>query len=164
MTTARDPHSVPLSDPTGLSAGASRIDRADRADDLGQPLSDIGRIVGNITEDLSALVRQETELAKAEIKQSASRAGKGAGLFAGGGVAAHMALLFLSIALWWGIANLIESFGWAALIVGVLWAIAAAVMAAMGRKEMTKIRGLQRTTETAARIPDALKGNETTHG
>ena len=132
-------------------------------EDLGQPLGNLGSIVSNITEDLSTLVRQETELAKAEIKQSASRAGKGAGLFAGAGVAAHMALLFLTIALWWGIAHLIESFGWAALIVGVLWAIAAAIMAAMGRKEMNSIKGLPKTAETASKIPDALKGNEHTN-
>lgn len=133
-------------------------------EDLGQPLSNIGQIVSNITEDLSTLVRQETELAKAEIRQSATRAGKGAGLFGGAGVAGHMALLFLSIAAWWGIAHLIESFGWAAVIVGVLWAIAAAVMAAMGRKEINGIKGLERTAETASKIPDALKGNETTNG
>lgn len=130
-------------------------------DDLpGQPLSNVGDLLSSITEDISTLVRQETELAKAELKQSATRAGKGAGLFAGAGVAAHMALLFLSIALWWGIANLIDSFGWAALIVGVLWAIDAAVMAAMGRKEMKSIKGMPRTAETASKIPDALKGNE----
>ncbi|WP_106850455.1 phage holin family protein [Blastococcus sp. Marseille-P5729] len=131
--------------------------------DLGQPISNVGEIFSNITADISTLVRQETELAKAEIKQSATRAGKGAGLFAGAGVAGHLALIFLSIALWWGIANLIESFGWAALIVGVLWVIAAVVMAMMGRSEMNKIKGLPRTAETASRIPDALKGNEHTN-
>lgn len=132
-------------------------------EDLGQPLSNMGEILSNITEDLSTLVRQETDLAKAELKQSATRAGKSAGMFGGTAVAGHMALLFLTIALWWGIAHLINSFGWAAFIVGVLWGIAAAVMAAMGRKEMNSIKGLPRTTETAAKIPDALKGNEHTH-
>ena len=133
-------------------------------ENLGQPLANVGQLVANITEDLSTLVRQETDLAKAEIRQSAARAGKGAGLFGGAGVAGHMALLFLSIAAWWGIAHLIESFGWAAVIVGVLWAIAAAAMAAMGRKEINSIKGLERTAETASKIPDALKGNETTNG
>lgn len=147
-------------EPDAYAEGAHRAP----ADDLGQPLGNVGQIVADITQDLSTLVRQETELAKAELKQSATRAGRGAGLFAGAGVAGHMALIFLSIALWWGIANLIESFGWAALIVGVLWVIAAAVMASMGRTEMNKIKGLPRTAETASKIPDALKGNEHTHG
>lgn len=149
--------------PGGGSSTVQQPEQTTRQEELGQPLSNVGEIFSNITEDVSKLVRQETELAKAEIKQSATRAGKGAGLFAGAGVAGHMALIFLSIALWWGIANMIESFGWAALIVGVLWVIAAAVMAMMGRSEMNKIKGLSRTAETASKIPDALKGNEHTN-
>lgn len=129
-------------------------------EDLGRPLSSVGDIIGQITEDLSTLVRQEADLAKAEIKQSATKAGKGTGMFGGAGVAGHMALLFLTIAAWWGIAHLIESFGWAALIVGVLWAIIAAVLAMLGRKEFQQIKGMPKTVDTVQQIPDALKGNE----
>jgi len=30
----------------------------------------------------------------------------------------------------------------------------------LGRKELKKVEGVPRTTETAKRVPDALKGNE----
>ena len=45
----------------------------------------LGDLLGDVTRDLSTLMRQELELAKAEAKQSATRAGKGGGMFAGGG-------------------------------------------------------------------------------
>jgi hypothetical protein len=59
-----------------------------------------------------------------------------------------------------GIASLIDSLGWAALIVAVLWGVVAAVLAMLGRNELKKVEGVPRTQETAQRIPDALKGNE----
>jgi hypothetical protein len=119
----------------------------------------LGELLGEVSRDLSTLVRQEVELAKAEVQRSAGRAGRGAGMIGGAGVAAWLALLFGSIALWWAIADA-TGHGWSALIVAALWAIVAAVLAVMGRTEMRQIRGLPRTTETVREIPDALKGQE----
>jgi membrane protein implicated in regulation of membrane protease activity len=100
-------------------------------------------------------------LAKAEVKDSATKAGKGAGLLGGAGYAGHFVVLFLSLALWIALANLPAiGLGWSALIVAVLWGIVAAVLAMLGRKELKKVEGVPRTTETAKRVPDAIKGNE----
>ncbi|TWD48666.1 putative superfamily III holin-X, partial [Arthrobacter sp. AG367] len=63
----------------------------------------LGELLGDVTRDLSTLMRQEVELAKAELKQSTSRAGKGAGMLAGAGVGGHFVLLFLSLALMWAL-------------------------------------------------------------
>jgi len=63
----------------------------------------LGDLIGEVTEDLSTLVRQELELAKAELQQSAARAGKGAGMLGGAAVAGYFVLLFASVALWWAI-------------------------------------------------------------
>ena len=120
----------------------------------------IGALISDISSDLATLMRQEVALAKAEVKDSATKAGKGAGMLGGAGYAGHLVVLFLSLALWMGLADLIDSLGWAAVIVAVLWAIVAAVLAAMGRKELKKVEGVPRTQETAKRVPDALKGNE----
>jgi len=49
---------------------------------------------------------------------------------------------------------------WSALVVAVLWGIVAAVLAAMGKKEMAAVRGMPRTAETVKKIPNAVKGNE----
>ncbi|NKX51846.1 phage holin family protein, partial [Arthrobacter deserti] len=45
----------------------------------------LGEIMGEVTRDLSTLMRQEVALAKAELKESAGKAGKGAGMFGGAG-------------------------------------------------------------------------------
>ena len=125
-------------------------------------VSSIGALIGDISGDLSTLMRQEVALAKAEATESASKVGKGAGMLAGAGVAGHFVLLFLSLALWMGLSYLIDNLAWSAVIVAVLWGIIAAVLAAMGRKELKTVRGMERTAETAKRVPDALKGNEAT--
>lgn len=95
----------------------------------------LGEIVGEITSDLSDLFRQEVELAKTELKQEATRAGKGAGMLAAAGFAAFMLVLFLSITLMWLLDNVIV-LELAALVVALLWGAAAAVLTVVGRKKL----------------------------
>jgi hypothetical protein len=120
----------------------------------------IGALISDISSDLSTLMRQEVALAKAEIKDSASKAGKGAGMLGAAGYAGHYVVLFLSFALWMALTYWIFNLAWAAVVVAVLWGIVAAVLAMSGRKELKKVEGVPRTTETAKRVPDAIKGNE----
>jgi hypothetical protein len=120
----------------------------------------IGDLVGDISRDFSTLIRQEVELAKAEAKQSATRASKAGGMFGGAALAGWFTLLFLSVAVWEFLSSALDSRGWAAVIVMVVWAIIAAVLAARGRRLTKEISGLPRTTETVKKVPDALKGNE----
>jgi Putative Actinobacterial Holin-X, holin superfamily III len=136
-----------------IAVGSSPVETPDA------PPRSLGELISEITTDLSTLMRQEVELAKAEITKSAKRAGKGSGLFAGAGAAGYFVLLFLSISLWWALGDHVGH-GWSALIVAGLWAIAGAVMALMGKKEFSAIRGLDRTSETLGKIPNAVKGNE----
>ncbi|MFG6402833.1 phage holin family protein [Microbacterium sp. P04] len=119
----------------------------------------LGELLGEVTGDLSTLMRQELALAKAELSQSASRAGKGAGLLGGAGYAALMAVFFLTVALWWAL-GLLVGLGWSAVIVAVLWGIVAAVLYQSGRKKLKEVQGAPKTVETIKRIPDAVKRNE----
>ncbi|RAM36990.1 phage holin family protein, partial [Arthrobacter globiformis] len=107
----------------------------------------LGDLLGEVTRDLSTLIRQEIELAKAELRQSGTRAGKGGGMLAGAGVAGHFVLLFLSIALWYALGELM-GLGWSAVVVAVLWGIIAAILASIGRKELKAIKGMPQTMET----------------
>ena len=116
----------------------------------------LGDLLGDVTRDMSTLMRQEVELAKVELKQSATRAGKGSGMLAGAGVAGHFVLLFLSLALWWALGT-VMGLGWAAVVVAVIWGIVAAVLAARGRKELNAIKGMPQTAETLQEIPPTLK-------
>ena len=119
----------------------------------------LGELLGEVTRDLSTLMRQEVALAKAELKESATTTAKGAGLLGGAGYAAAMAVLFLSIAAWAGLANLIGG-GWSGLVVAVVWAIIAAVLYSVGRKQMKQVKGAPQTVETLEEIPQAFKRNE----
>lgn len=120
----------------------------------------IGTLVSDISNDLSTLLQQEVALAKAEIKDSAAKAGKGAGLLGVAGYAAHLMVLFVSAAAWMALSYLLDDLAWSALVVALVWGVVAAVTAAMGRAQLKKVQGIPKTTETAQRVPDALKGNE----
>src|ERR671926_653487 len=85
----------------------------------------LGDLLAEVSRDISVLMRQEVELAKAELKESTSRAGKGAGMYGGAGIAGHFTLLFLSVALMFALSYLI-GLGWAAVVIAVIWAIIAA--------------------------------------
>ena len=100
----------------------------------------LGDLLGEVTRDMSTLMRQEVELAKVELKQSASRAGKGAGMMAGAAVAGHFVLLFLSLALWWAL-GYVMGLGWSAVVVAVIWGVVAAILSSMGRKELKAVKG-----------------------
>jgi len=121
--------------------------------------SSLGSLLSEVSRDFSTLVRQEVELAKAELRESAKKAGRGGGLLGGAAIAAWMTLLFLSIALWWGLGN-VTGHAWSAVIVAVLYAIVAGILALIGRKQLSSIRGLPQTADTVKKIPNALKPEE----
>lgn len=130
---------------TTPTAGAHAARPAEGAQEPG-PDRSLGEIVGDVAHDLTTLVKQEIELAKTEAKAEAAKAGKGAGLLGGAGAAGYLTLIFLSLALMFLLDSWMD-IGWAALIVGGLWGIAAAVMALTGRKELKSMNPQLETTQ-----------------
>ena len=119
----------------------------------------LGDLLGQVARDMSTLVRQELALAKAEVTAEAKKAGQGAGLFGAAGFAGYMVLLFLSIALWWALENVMDA-GLAALIVAVLWGVIGAVSFVLGRKRFKQVNPKpERTVDTLSQVPGALKPN-----
>jgi len=95
----------------------------------------LGDLVKQLAEQTSTLVRQEVELAKAEVAQKGQQAGKGAGLL---GAAAVIGLLaagaltaFLIMLLDGALANWL-----AALVVAVVFGAIAAILALQGRNRI----------------------------
>jgi hypothetical protein len=118
----------------------------------------VGELLGQVAQDLSTLMRQELDLAKAEVKQEVTKTGKAAGMLGGAGFAGYMVVLFGSIAAWWGLANVMDQ-GWAALIVTAVWAVIGAVLFVVGRRRIQEVNPKpERTVETVKELPDALKG------
>ncbi|CAQ01150.1 phage holin family protein [Clavibacter sepedonicus] len=120
----------------------------------------LGDLLGNVTKDVSTLMRQEIALAKAEISDSAKKAGKGAGLLGGAGYAGIMAVFFLSVALMYALGYWFDNLAWAAVVVAVIWAVIGLVMYLQGRKQLKTVQGAPRTAESVKKIPEAMKRNE----
>ena len=95
----------------------------------------IGELLKQLSQETTTLVRQELELAKAEMAQKGKQAGVGAGMFGGAGVSALLGLGALTAA---AIAALDAAMPlWlAALIVGLVWLAVAGVLALQGRTKV----------------------------
>ena len=119
----------------------------------------VGEVMGDLTRNVSTLMQQELALAKAELQQSGSRAGKGIGLFAGAGVAGLLLLVFVSVSAWWGLGQYIGN-EWSALVVAAVWAVVALILFSVGKAELKRVQGLPKTTDTLSKVPNALKGHE----
>ncbi|HKC26519.1 MAG TPA: phage holin family protein [Jatrophihabitans sp.] len=141
-------HAAP---PPAGAAGAASDSLRDAGD------ASVGQLLSEISQDLSTLMRQEVQLARAEIKTEIAKAGKGAGMLGGAGFAGYLVVLFLSFAAWWGLANAIDT-GLAALIVAGVWAVIGTVLYVLGRDRFRRVNPTpERAIDTAKQIPDALK-------
>ncbi len=111
-----------------------------------EPGTSLSELMGRLGEDVSSLVTTQLEIAKVELKQEATQSAKAAGVLGGGAFAGYIAVLLLSFALAWGINDAIDN-EWAGfLIVGVLWGIAAAVLASAGKKKLDDVKGPEATS------------------
>jgi MFS family permease len=127
----------------------------DHAEEVSE--TSVGELIGNISNDLSTLFRQEVELAKAELKQEATKAGKAAGMLGAAGFAGYLVVVLLSFALVAALSNVMD-WGWAALIVAVIWAIVGAVLFVNGRKKLKTVDPTpRRTVETIKEDAQWLK-------
>ena len=108
----------------------------------------LGELVGDMSRELSTLMRKEVELAKVETKDELSKAGRAGAMLGAGAAIGYAALLLLSFALAWGLAEVMAA-GWAFLIVGVLHAVVAAVLVRQGRERMRAVKPVpEQTVET----------------
>jgi len=118
----------------------------------------VGEILRGVTSDLGKLVNQEVELAKLEVRQEAKKAGKIAGAFGGAGVAGYFAALFLSLTVMFALAAWFDSLTWAALAVGVVYAIVAAVLVARARAQAKSLNPVpEQTVQTLKEDKEWLK-------
>ena len=113
------------------------------------PDQSLGELVGRMTSDVGKLVSTQLELAKVEIKEEVSRAGKGVGMVGGGGLAGWFALLLVSMGIAFGIGNAMESVGWGFVIVGLVYAAIAAFLVLKGKQQITSATPIaEQTIET----------------
>jgi len=95
----------------------------------------VADLLRHLSDQTATLVRQEMELAKAELSEKGKRAGIGAGMFGGASVFGAYALGALTAFLILLLATAIDA--WlAALIVAVVYAAIAGVLALMGKSKV----------------------------
>lgn len=121
----------------------------------------IGRLVADVSRDVSQLVQHEIALAKAELKVSVRASGWGAALFA---VAAFLLLLVVILAsITFGFLLTMTGLhaAWAFGIVTLAYLLIALVLAWIGVLKFKKVRIPKRTIETARQLPDAFRPSPT---
>jgi hypothetical protein len=98
----------------------------------------LGELFADLTTDMSALMRDELSLAKVELKEEITKAGRAGGMFGGAALAGYMTIVLLSFAAAWGLAELM-AVGWAFLIVAVVWGVAGTFLYFRGREQFQKV-------------------------
>jgi uncharacterized membrane protein YqjE len=92
-------------------------------------------LLKQLSEQTTALVRQEIELAKLELREKGKKAGIGAGMFGGAGVMGLYAVGALTATIILALATFLP--GWvAALIVTVIYGATAGVLALRGKSQV----------------------------
>ena len=94
-------------------------------------------LVKQAADQISTLVRDELALAQVEIREKASRAGRGAGLFGGAGLVSLYGTLGVLAGIVLLLARVMPAWG-AALLVGVVLLIVAGVLALAGRGQVRR--------------------------
>lgn len=122
------------------------------------PNKSAGGLLNEALSHVSSLMRNEVDLARAEIDENLKTAGVAIGMIIGAVVVALTALNVLSAAVVAGLTDAGIDAGWAALIVGVILAIVAYVMVNKGTNDL-KLKSLapKRTAKNVKRDAQTLK-------
>jgi len=105
----------------------------------------LGQLLASASQDMTALVKGEIALAKAELKESAVAAGKGAGMFGAAAFLAYVAFLMLSIAAGYGLVAAGLHPAIAFVVVGVVYLVVAGIIGYVGMRSVRKAGPPERT-------------------
>jgi hypothetical protein len=128
--------------------------------------TDIAEVIKNIQADVTAIVRGEIELAKAELMPQAKAAGIGAGLFTVAAVVGltGLTVLLLGFSFWlsfgyqtWFQLDILPSLAWGFATIAILFFIVAAVVAVLGKNQL-KFTGAAATAASTEATVTAVKG------
>ena len=117
----------------------------------------IGKLVGDVSNDVSSLIRSEIALAKTELKFSAKAGGVGLGLFAAAAFLLVLAVIMLSVAIAYFINFTGLDLAWCFLIVFGFYALIAAVLGLIGYRSVRKVRGPEASIEQIKETKAVLK-------
>lgn len=108
----------------------------------------LGQLVAQAMAQAQKLFKAEIELAKAELKEDAKRAGLAGGMFGGAAFLGYFGALFCSVAAAFGIHALGITLGWSFLIVGGAYLVLAGMVGFVGKRNIDKMPKVNRTKQT----------------
>lgn len=127
----------------------------------------LGALIASASNDLSALVRGEIELAKAEIRGDVKKGVAGGAMFGVAGFLALLAIVLVSVAAAFGLVAAGLDPGWAFLVVAGVYLLVALVLVLVGKTLVGKVSPPERTIrtskDTAAFLKSPRSGNAPTH-
>lgn len=114
------------------------------------PDRSLGELLGEMTSNLSTLIRKEIELARVELKDEVRQAGKAGGMLGGAALIAYLGALLLSLALALGLSDALDADPWVGLlVVGAIAVGAAAILGVQARNKLQQIDAVpQQTVQT----------------
>ncbi|MFF6784235.1 phage holin family protein [Streptomyces sp. NPDC012510] len=136
-----------------------RFMRSERSGPSDHDHHSVGELVGQATEQLSLLVRQELALAKEELAEKGRRAGRGGGLLGAAGAVAYVGFMALAAAGIGALSLVLDVWAAALIVMGVLFVIAA-VLAAVGRAQLRRATPAkpERALDSVKADMDEIKG------
>jgi len=111
----------------------------------------LGELFSDLATDTSNLVKQEVALAQTELTQKAVKVGKNVGFLVVGGAVGYAAVLCFIAALVIGLGSLLGNYWLAALIVGIVVAVAAVVLI------LSAVSALKKTGLTPTQTVETIK-------
>jgi ABC-type multidrug transport system fused ATPase/permease subunit len=117
----------------------------------------LGELLSDLTSQVQALVRKEMELAKAEMKEEVTKAGKGVAAFVVAAVVGFIAAIVLAFAAAWALAEVIPT-GLAFLVVGVVLLGVAGLAAVKGKAKLAQLSPVpEQTVDTVKQDVETAK-------
>lgn len=124
----------------------------------------LGALFASASRDLSSLVRNEIELAKAELRDDVKAAGTGAGLFGAAAFLGLLATVLISVAIGFALVKLGLVAWLAFLIVAVVYLAIAGVLVLVGVRKVKGVKAPEKSIDAAKDTVAALKGQKSAVG
>lgn len=121
--------------------------RESQARPVGEETS-LGELVATATRDVSLLVRQEVELAKAELRQQAASAGLGVGFLVVAGGLGFFAFLAITVAIAEALTEAGVARPWAYVLTAGIYLVIAGLLALFAKSRLTRLGPPRRTLRT----------------
>lgn len=120
-----------------------------------------GQLVADATTEISAIMHQEIELAKAELAASAKNAAAGGALFGAAGYFVFLSVIIFVISAAYGLVAAGLAAWLAFLIVGLVLILLAVICALIGRWRFKKVGPPRRAIASTEATIEALKNRDT---